>query len=205
VAGANRADFRLIRDFLDEVEGQRLFANLLTEVQWQNEYLHLFGRRVRSPRRVCWYGDPGRGYVYSGKEHEASGWLPALEPLRQRLEGLLDSPFNFVLANLYEDHNDSMGWHSDNEPELGVQPVIASVSLGATRAFRVRATKKLSGVRRTSSSVLLPHGSLLVMRGNSQSEFQHALPKTTQSCGPRINLTFRQVHAVSEPAKVPGN
>ena len=189
----DRKNFQLVSPFIAESEADALFAHLLNEVLWADEYVRMFGRSVRSPRRVCWYGDSGTPYVYSGRRHEATGWLPVLETLRDRLVIELGAPFNFVLANLYEDHQDSMGWHSDNEPELGAEPVIASVSLGATRTFKVRPANKTPGQRRTSCSLALSHGSLLVMAGNSQARYQHALPKVTQSCGPRINLTFRQV------------
>jgi len=195
IEGAASGDFCLVKEFFPQPEADALFADLLDQVQWRKEYLRLFGRRVQSPRRVAWYGEPGTGYVYSGQPHEASGWLPLLEELRERLVKELHSPFNFVLANFYEDQNDSMGWHSDNEPELGAQPVIASVSLGAERTFRVRSLKKLPGQRRTSCPIVLGHGSLMIMRGASQTKFQHALPKATRTCGPRINLTFRYVHS----------
>ena len=195
VEGAARGDFCLLSPFLSAPEANGLFAELLRQVAWRDECLYMFGRRVRSPRQVAWYGEPGTGYDYSGQHHEAAGWLPLLEALKEKLVKELGAPFNFVLANLYKDHKDSMGWHSDNEPELGSQPVIASVSLGAERTFRVRTVRKVAGQRRSSSPVLLPHGSLLVMRGASQAEFQHAMPKATRHCGPRINLTFRQVQA----------
>jgi len=199
VEGADSTDFRLLSQFLSHREADDLFAELLRDAAWRDEYLHLFGRRVRSPRRVCWYGEPEVGYVYSGRPHRAAGWLTALEMLKDRLVIELGQPFNFVLANLYEDQNASMGWHADNEPELGTEPVIASVSLGATRTLRVRPANKVPGKVRTSSPVPLPHGSLLVMQGASQVEFQHALPKTTRPCGPRINLTFRRVLTLGAP------
>lgn len=202
VSGAAANDFELVPNFLAQEESERLFTALVNKAAWQEEHLQMFGRRIRSPRRVCWYGEPGVGYVYSGEPHFAGGWLPEFDELRNRLESLLETPFNFVLANLYKDHNDSMGWHADNEPELGPRPVIASVSLGAPRTFRVRSATKTAGVRRTSQSIPLANGSLLIMRGESQTEFQHALPKSTQPCDGRINLTFRCVKtaptAVSE-------
>ncbi len=194
-AAAPERDFELLEGFLEAAEADRLMQQLLVEARWRREFLQMFGRQIRSPRRVCWYGDPGVGYVYSGEQHRAYGWLKPLVPLREILAERLEVPFNFVLLNHYRDRNDSMGWHADSEPELGDQPVIASLSLGAARTFRVRTARKTAGVRRLSRAIELPHGSLLIMRGRSQSDFQHALPKSARSCGPRLNLTFRHVRS----------
>lgn len=190
--------FDLIPGFLAAQEGERLFDRLLANAAWQDEYLQMFGRRLRSPRQVCWYGDVGVGYRYSGSDHQASGWLQPLEELRERLQEAACARFNFALLNRYDSNHDSMGWHADNEPELGHEPVIASVSLGESRNLLVRPTKKIPGERRQSSRLRLDHGSLLLMRGVSQSHYEHALPKTSQSCGVRINLTFRYVFSDAE-------
>lgn len=190
---AARDVFELQRGFLPESVADRLFVDLLGSLDWRDEHLRMFGRTIRSPRRVCWYGDPGVGYVYSGSLHEASGWHSSLLALKGALTDHLRVPFNFVLANLYSDHNDSMGWHSDNEPELGHEPVIASVSLGAVRTLRIRPSQRIAGERRKSQPMALPNGSLLVMRKDSQSAYQHALPKCRTACSARINLTFRRV------------
>ncbi len=189
--------FELIPGFLNQDEGEGLLAELDAQVAWRDEYLQMFGRRVRSPRRVCWYGDEGVGYRYSGHDHQAPGWLAPLEGLRERLQTQIGADFNFALLNRYANHSDSMGWHADNEPELGPEPVIASVSLGATRTFLVRPTQKIPGVRRNSTRLPLEHGSLLVMRGVSQRQYQHSLPKSSQPCGKRLNLTFRHVRPAS--------
>lgn len=149
----------------------------------------MFGRWVDSPRLSCWIGDAGASYRYSGQSFEPHPWPDALLPLRGRLRQELGIDFNSVLANLYRDGRDAMGWHSDDEPELGPEPVIASVSLGAARRFVLR--------RRDDHTVRkefrLEPGSLLVMRGNSQRDWQHALPRTAKPVGPRINLTFRRI------------
>ena len=187
-------DFELIDGFFSDAEGDELMAQLCAEAHWRDEHLQMFGKRLRSPRRVCWYGDAGVGYVYSGELHCADGWLPALEKIKTRLANALAEPFNFVLLNYYRDEKDSMGWHSDNEPELGPRPVIASLSMGATRTFRIRPAHKTPGVRRISQTLELQHGSLLIMRGQSQQNYQHALPKSTKACGSRLNLTFRQIY-----------
>lgn len=191
----SQGDFSLVDCFLECERADQLRLELTEHADWRDEYLQMFGKRIRSPRQVCWYGDPGVGYVYSGEDHRAEGWLAALEALRIELERYLDASFNFVLLNHYRDHNDSMGWHADNEPELGQEPVIASISLGATRDFRIRARHKERGTRRTSRVLTLSHGSLLVMQGQSQALYQHALPKSSAGCGPRLNLTFRNVRS----------
>jgi alkylated DNA repair dioxygenase AlkB len=153
----------------------------------------MFGRWVDSPRLSCWIGDPDARYRYSGQTFEPHPWPQVLLPLRVRLRKELGIDFNSVLANLYRDGRDAMGWHSDDEPELGAEPVIASVSLGAARRFVLR--------RRDDHTVrnafLLEPGSLLVMRGSSQRDWQHALPRTAKPVGPRINLTFRHVVPIS--------
>lgn len=185
--------FELIQGFLSNQEADELFAGLLEQAAWRTEHVQMFGREVRSPRQVCWYGDSGVGYRYSGAEHRACGWLAPLEALRARLQQDLQAQFNFALLNRYNDHNDAMGWHADDEPELGREPVIASLSLGATRTMLVRSAKKTPGVRRKSQSIELEHGSLLMMRGVSQEDFQHSIPRCKAPCGARVNLTFRQV------------
>jgi len=187
-------DFELDTAFLADAEASALLESILAEASWQEEHLRMFGREVRMPRQVCWYGDTGVGYRYSGIDHYAQGWLRPLEVLREKLVFRLGQPFNFVLLNYYADQRDSMSWHADNEPELGVEPTIASISLGAERTFRIRPTKAVAGQRRVSSKLPLTHGSLLVMRGRSQVDYQHALPKVSTPCGRRLNLTFRQVN-----------
>lgn len=149
----------------------------------------MFGREVDSPRLSAWIGDAGAVYRYSGADFTPCPWNHALSVLRVRLQEELGVPFNSVLANLYRDGRDAMGWHSDDEPELGPRPVIASVSLGGVRRFALkhRRDAALKGV------LELPHGSLLVMSGDTQRLYRHALPRTSRVVAPRINLTFRQV------------
>jgi len=165
-----------------------LLDKLGAELAWQRHEIKLFGRRIMQPRLSCWYGDEGVSYGYSGLKLEALPWHPGLQNLRHRLETELHQPFNSVLANAYRDGNDSMGWHADDEPELGDAPTIASLSLGYPRRFLVRSKR---GKERRA--MMLGNGSLLVMRGAAQSAYQHALPKTLKTAGYRINLTFRNV------------
>lgn len=149
----------------------------------------MFGRRVKVPRLCTWCGDDGVVYRYSHTVHRANGWPLPVESLRERLRTQLGIRFNFVLANLYRDGNDAMGWHADDESELGEWPCIASLSFGAPRRFDLRARDGTG--RRTS--LMLESGSLLLMWGSSQRRWQHALPRMKGAIGPRINLTFRQV------------
>ena len=161
-----------------------LLDRLRAEISWEQHEITLFGRTVPTPRLTAWMGDAA--YAYSGVVNEPTPWPAALAALRQRLSDELGVAFNSCLANLYRDGSDSMGFHSDDEPELGPEPTIASVSLGARRRFvlRHRATRE----RWTWD---LGEGDLLVMRGDSQRDYAHAVPKTTRLIGPRMNLTFR--------------
>jgi alkylated DNA repair dioxygenase AlkB len=170
-------------------EADALFAGLRHAIPWEVHRIRLFGRNVDSPRLSCWIGDPGTGYTYSGAHFDPNPWPIALRAIRARLAGELCIDFNSVLANLYRDGHDSMGWHSDDEPELGTQPVIASLSLGATRRFVLKHRNDPS----RKVALDLPHGSLLLMRGATQANYRHALPRTSRQIGPRINLTFRQI------------
>ncbi|RXR02762.1 alpha-ketoglutarate-dependent dioxygenase AlkB family protein [Pseudoxanthomonas composti] len=183
------ADVALVHPWLLPAQGDAVFAALMADIPWETHRIRMFGKWVDSPRLSCWIGDPQATYRYSGADFAPHPWLPVLAEMRQRLQQELGVPFNSVLANRYRDGRDAMGWHSDDEPELGPEPVIASVSLGATRRFVLR--------RRDDHAVkqafLLEPGSLLVMRGRSQFEWQHALPRTARPVGERINLTFRQV------------
>ena len=169
-------------------EASALLAALVSNVPWETHRIRLFGREVDSPRLSCWIGDPGARYRYSGTLFEPHPWPDALLPVRERLSHALDHPIDSVLANRYRDGRDGMGWHRDDEPELGSRPVIASLSLGATRRFSL---KSIDGAHRLALD--LPHGSLLVMRGRTQERYRHALPKTARAVGERVNLTFRRI------------
>jgi alkylated DNA repair dioxygenase AlkB len=170
-------------------EAGRLFDELRGQVRWQQEQILIFGQRRLVPRLVAWHGDAGASYLYSGTEHHPEPWTPALESVRDRVSALTGARFNAVLLNLYRDGRDGMGWHADDEPELGREPVIASVSLGATRRFCLRHRRR-KGLK---LDLLLPHGSLLCMGGATQHHWLHALPKTRLPVAERINLTFRLV------------
>jgi len=170
-------------------EAAQLFDELRCGIDWRQEAILIFGQRRLVPRLVAWHGDPGASYVYSGVDHAPQPWTQPLERARDRVSALTGATFNAVLLNLYRDGRDGMGWHADDEPELGLDPVIASVSLGATRRFCLRHRRR----RDLKVELPLPHGSLLCLRGPTQHHWLHALPKTRQPVGERINLTFRQV------------
>jgi alkylated DNA repair dioxygenase AlkB len=174
--------------FVDDA--QTLFDALHRELAWDRESIVLFGRSVEVPRLSVCYGDDGVEYRYSSVTHAARRWPDRLGALRDRLQCAVRLRFNFVLANLYRDGGDSMGWHADDERELGARPVIASISLGATRTFKLRAR---DGSRRRTA-LNLESGSLLLMWGCSQRVWQHSVPKVRADVGRRINLTFRDVH-----------
>jgi alkylated DNA repair dioxygenase AlkB len=181
------ADVAYDPGFLDPVEADGLFTAIATEVPWGEERVVIAGVAHVARRRSCWMGDPGRVYRYSGIARTPAAWTPAVATLRRRVEAELGRPFDSVLVNLYRDGGDRMGWHADDERDLGHRPVIASVSLGAVRRFAFR-RRVPSG--ETLALDLAP-GSLLVMAGDCQRDWQHALKPTARPVGPRINLTFR--------------
>lgn len=186
------ATIRLATAWLPRQLADEFLARLVEEVDWQREQLRLFGRVHEVPRRIAWQGEPGVAYRYSGVSHVAAGWTPAVAEVRARLESELGGRrFNGVLLNLYRDGNDCMGWHSDDEPELGDEPLVASVSLGAARPFRLRRR----GAGAEVSERTLPHGSLLVMSGSTQANWQHCLPRRKRIAEPRVNLTFCELLA----------
>lgn len=175
--------------WLAATQADALFQAIRPAIPWEVHRIRLFGRLVDSPRLSCWIGDPDASYRYSGTRFEPQPWPDALLLVRDRLARETGARYNSVLANLYRDQRDAMGWHSDNEPELGRQPVIASLSLGATRRFVFKSRDE--PLRQLALE--LPHGSLLLMRGDTQSNYRHALPRTRREIGARINLTFRRI------------
>lgn len=164
-------------------------ARIREAIDWQQLTITMFGRKVAEPRLSAWLGDSGLSYVYSGVERKPSAWVKPIDEIRDTVMDLCGVRMNSVLCNLYRNGQDSMGWHADNEPELGPQPTIASVSLGGARRFRLRRTDHHA----ESIGLDLRHGDLLIMRGQSQRQWQHCVPKTRRAVAPRINLTFRSI------------
>lgn len=163
-----------------------LLATLVDELDWEQKHLVMFGREVAEPRLSAWYGD--EAYTYSGITLEPRPFTPTLERLKAICEHEAGTPFNSVLVNLYRNGDDSMGWHADDEPELGTEPVIASLSLGATRRFKFRHRRTREVIEHD-----LTGGSLLVMSGASQSGWMHSIPKQKRVIDARVNLTFRSI------------
>ncbi|MAN80452.1 MAG: alpha-ketoglutarate-dependent dioxygenase AlkB [Rhodospirillaceae bacterium] len=168
-------------------DADALFDRVMAEVDWKQETLALFGRRIPQPRLSAWYGDAA--YAYSGLHLDPRPWPPVLADLRRRCAEIAGAAFNSVLANLYRDGADSMDWHADDEASLGPAPVIASISLGAPRRFQMRRKDK----RGEAVCTELGNGDVLVMSGRCQADWLHRVPKTKKPVGPRINLTFRNV------------
>lgn len=183
------ADLAFDPEWLDVAAADRLFDALHAALPWETHHVRLFGREVPSPRLSCWIGEADAVYRYSGTRHEPHPWPASLLPVLQRLRTDTGVEFNSVLANLYRDGRDAMGWHGDDEPELGPRPVIASVSLGGERRFAMK-HRRIPG---TGLAMALPHGSLLLMRGDTQRDYRHALPRTAKPVAARINLTFRRI------------
>jgi alkylated DNA repair dioxygenase AlkB len=188
------ADILIYRQAFSPVESDRHFTDLNQAITWHQDSISIFGKSLVQPRLTAWYGDRGKVYTYSGLRMEPRTWTPELLEIKGKVEAIvaqqLSVRFNSVLLNLYRTGQDSMGWHSDDEKELGEQPVIASVSFGATRRFQLK-HKYLQELKRVDLD--LGHGDLLMMQGPTQHYWKHQVPKTAKPVGPRINLTFRVI------------
>lgn len=178
----------LFPGFLTTMEADALHSGLVDSLPWEQADLIVFGRKVSEPRRSVWYAPTGMDYLYSNTRRTAHPMPAVLRALADRIEESTGAAYNSVLANLYRDGNDRLGWHADNEECNGPEPTIASVSLGAERRFDLRHND--TGETR---SVLLPHGSLLVMSGPLQRHWKHQVPPARRLSSARINLTFRLV------------
>ena len=173
-----------------ESESEDWMECLRKEIEWEQHRIKIFGQWVDCPRLSAWYGDPGAMYSYSSLSLTPKAWTPTLLEVRNQLAETIERPFNSVLLNLYRNGNDSMGWHSDDEWELGLNPVIASISLGDSRMMKFR-HRSDPGV--SKFALELSTGSLLIMAGTTQKFWQHEIPKTKKSVGERLNITFRFV------------
>lgn len=173
---------------LGDQSWEEVMARLIDDIPWEAHTIKMFGKEYPQPRLVAWYGDPGSEYSYSGLKMNVRPWIPPILELKSIAEAHSGVVFNSVLVNLYRDGNDKVGWHRDNEPELGGTPTIASMSLGAPRRFKFRHLSTGEQVE----AVLNP-GSLVVMSGLSQTCWEHEVPRQAAVKDPRINLTFRQV------------
>lgn len=173
--------------FLPRAAADELLQALKTQTPWKQE-ISAFGHPF--PRLTAWYADPGLTYSYSGVTHQGLPWTPALAEVRRKVESSAGASFNSLLLNYYRDGKDSIGFHADDEPELGANPVVPSISLGAVREFILRHKK---GKAKGQLKLLLAHGSLLLMGGTCQRFWVHSVPKARGDVGERINLTFRHI------------
>ncbi|MFC6858663.1 alpha-ketoglutarate-dependent dioxygenase AlkB family protein [Zunongwangia atlantica] len=174
-------------NFLDTLFSEKLFQQLYTETNWIQEPIKIFGKEMMQPRLTHLFGE--RSYSYSTIIMNPEPFPEMLQQLKNNLENFTKSTFNVCLANLYRDGQDSMGWHSDDEKELGENPTIASISLGGERMFHLQHKTK----KELKQKFVLAPGSLLIMAGETQHFWKHQLPKTKKQVAPRINLTFRQI------------
>lgn len=183
--------FTLHDGFFPPAASEEHLATLLGDLDWGAQRFTIYGRTVPMPRLIAMYGPVG--YRYSGVIHPPRPLPARLDEIRRRVEQASGRAFNSVLANLYRDGNDSVGWHRDSDYAHGGQPDIASVSFGATRRFEIR--DRDAGAR---AAVDLESGSLLLISGEAIARFWHRVPKTTRAVGPRVNLTFRHMVAAPE-------
>ncbi len=182
------AEITFISSFLSEEESHLLFEDLMNGVEWKQDSITIYGKTHLVPRLHQWYGDAGLTYKWSGIAMHPIPWTSSLEKIKEQIEEKAKVKFNSLLLNLYRDGEDTVGWHADNEPELGKNPTIASLSLGAMRDFKLRHNKT-----KQKESITLTNGSLLIMGGETQHNWEHSVPRRKRVHEPRINLTFRNL------------
>ena len=176
--------------FFNAAESQIFLNTFINDTPWIQEDIQMYAKLVKTPRLTAWYGDMDKEYIYSGTKHFPIPWTNELLEIKEKIEPVAGVKFNSVLLNYYRDANDSVAWHSDDEPELGVNPIIASVSFGQVRRFDIRHKQD----RDRKYSIYLENGSLLIMKGGLQHNWLHQIPKSTKPLKARVNLTFRMIH-----------
>ena len=184
------AEVSFIDGFFSEAQANHLFEQLIGTTSWQQDTITIYGKKHLVPRLTAWYGDADKPYAYSGIKMNPEPWTIALNEIKRKVEAEAATTFTSVLLNYYRNGQDSMGWHRDNEKELGQNPVIASVSFGQTRPFHLRHKFK-----KDLPKLIIPltHGSLLIMKDATQHFWEHQVPKSAKTLAPRINLTFRKI------------
>lgn len=180
--------YRYFPRFYDRETADSYLDQFKEKIDWKQESMSMYGKKVDFPRLTAWYGDGDKPYSFSGITLNPLPWIEELEQVKQDIEPLSKTSFNSVLLNRYRDGNDSISWHTDAEKELGQNPVIASVNFGAERVFQLRHMQTKEKIE-----ILLQHGSLLIMQGELQHYWQHQIPKTKKPVSERINLTFRAI------------
>ena len=188
IVAHNGLKIRIEEDFFNSVDSKKLLKKFISKLPWESMIIKIFGKDTKIPRLQCWIGDEGCEYRYSGKQLNRQIWSQDLIMIRKKIYEELNIDFNSVLANYYRDGKDSMGWHSDDEKELGPDPTIASISFGSERdlVFRNKITKETIAIPQTN-------GCLILIDGETQKNWQHSIKKTQKVIGPRINLTFRNI------------
>jgi alkylated DNA repair dioxygenase AlkB len=185
------ADVSMLYEIEMPVDYPTMLRKLIDQTIWRQEVVRVYGKEHQQPRLVAFYGDTGMRYDYSGISLHPLPWTDLLREVKRRIEDCTESTFNAVFLNLYRDHNDSMGFHSDDEKELGREPTIASVTFGATRIFRMK--HKLNS-EIPVQKIPLTSGTVLLMKGKTQHFWKHGINKQAEPCGPRVNLTFRTIY-----------
>lgn len=180
------AEIEYIPAFFLFEKANELFENLKTGIIWQQDTITVFGKEHLQPRLTALYGNEGKPYAYSNIVMQPHDWNPLLMYIKEEVEKECGETFTTVLLNYYRNGQDSMGWHADNEKELGRNPIIASLTFGTERTFQLKHNTKA-----VKQSILLQHGSLLIMKGKTQDYWKHQIPKTQKKLSGRINLTFR--------------
>ncbi len=175
--------------FIPKEEANLIYTELVQKTKWQQDEITIYGKNHLQPRLTALYGNEGKSYSYSNITMQPQYWTLLLQKLKALIENVSDTNFTTVLLNYYRDGKDSNGWHADNEKELGQKPVIASLSFGSERIFQLKHNTDPT----QKKSIILEHGSLLLMKGETQHFWKHQIPKTTKPIGPRINLTFRTI------------
>jgi alkylated DNA repair dioxygenase AlkB len=183
------AEVLLFASLFSQLEANQFFDALRRDILWREETIKLYGQVHKQPRLTALYGDPDTSYRYSGITLESVPWIPALLKIKERIEQVSNASFNSVLLNRYRNGSDSMGWHADDEPELGRNPIIGSVSLGENRALQMKHKSDKSSRR----NIPLTHGSFLLMQGAVQHHWLHQIAKSKRQMGERINLTYRLI------------
>ena len=184
------AEIIYLHDFISHDESIHYLEILLDQIDWQQNQIKMFGKVYDEPRLTAWYGDQGLSYTYSGILLEPKPWTGVLQRLKEKVSEVAKTQFNSALLNYYRDGQDSMGYHQDNEKELGINPTIASLTFGAERTFQLKHITDKSIKRK---DIPLKSGSLLIMAGATQHHWKHQIPKTKKHIGPRLNITFRVI------------
>ena len=187
---ANNLSVKYIENFFDFDQSQLYMKHLTNDIKWKREKIRMWGKEIVTKKRIAWYADEGKSYTYSGSTFYPVQWTEVLLEIKKQVEHYIRFQFNSVLLNEYKSGEVGMGWHSDDEKELGIDPIIASLSFGANRdfIFKHKTDKSFEKIK-----IHLKSGSLLIMSGSTQHYWKHSLPKRLKVRDPRVNLTFRKI------------